>query len=216
MSASDVLRANDTRFVGVAATLSAREWAAPSLCTEWTNHEVLAHLVVGYSCGIGSLARQLYRHRGFDPANTALAAELAARRSPAQLLQDYRRCVVRPTGTGRYFPRRLLVGDHVTHELDILYAVGREPQIPVEVLVAVLDTQVVLPNPFVPAYRNSRGLKLVATDANWTHGNDGPLVEGRAVELVSVLGNRAAMLPRLTGAGVDLLAERILSPRTGG
>nr|MDT0525771.1 maleylpyruvate isomerase N-terminal domain-containing protein [Streptomyces sp. DSM 41633] len=67
MSASDELRANDTRFARVAATLSPGEWAASSLCAEWTNHEVLAHLVIGYSCGIGDFARQLYLRRGFDP-----------------------------------------------------------------------------------------------------------------------------------------------------
>jgi uncharacterized protein (TIGR03083 family) len=215
VSASDELRANDTRFARVAATLSPGEWAASSLCAEWTNHEVLAHLVIGYSCGIGDFARQLYLRRGFDPANTALAATLAKRRDPTALLNDYRRYIAQPAGTGRYFPRRLLIGDHVTHELDILYALGREPQIAPSVLAAVLNTQVTLPNPFVPAYRNSRGLSLVAVDTNWRHGGGGPLVEGRAAELVSVLGNRPAMLPRLTGAGVDLLSERV-SPRTGG
>jgi len=29
---------------------------------------------------------------------------------------------------------------------------------------------VTLPNPFVAAFRNSRGLQLIATDAEWTHG----------------------------------------------
>ncbi|MGV0745588.1 maleylpyruvate isomerase family mycothiol-dependent enzyme [Mycolicibacterium sp. XJ870] len=216
MSTREVLRANDTRFAAVAATLEPEEWAAPSLCAEWTNHEVLAHLVVGYSCGVGTFAMQMYRRRGFDPANTALARTLAATRSPDDLLADFRGFMVRPSGMGRYFPRRLLVGDHVTHELDILYALDREPRIPAEVLVGVLNTQVSLPNPFVPAFRNSRGLRLVATDADWTHGNGGPLVEGRAADLVSVLGNRAKMLPRLRGAGVELLSRRVLSRRTVG
>jgi len=55
-------------------------------------------------------------------------------------------------------------------------------------------------------------LQLVATDADWTHGERGPRVEGRAAELVSVLGNRPAMLPSLGGDGVDLLVSRV-SPR---
>ena len=50
MSMRELLRSNDLRFLAVAATLGADEWAAPSLCDEWTNHEVLAHLVVGYGC----------------------------------------------------------------------------------------------------------------------------------------------------------------------
>ncbi len=74
----------------------------------------------------------------------------------------------------------------------------------------MLNTQVSLPNPFVPAFRNSRGLRLRATDVEWTHGDDGPVVEGRAVELVSVLGDRPRLLSCLKGGGVELLAARVI------
>jgi hypothetical protein len=130
-------------------------------------------------------------------------------RSPAELLDDFGRLSARPRGLGRYFPRRLLLGDHITHELDVLFAMGREPAIPTDALAAVLNTQVSVPNPFVPAFRNSRGLRLIATDADWSHGERGPIVLGRAAELVSVLGNRPAMLTRLDGDGVDVLASRL-------
>jgi hypothetical protein len=75
--------------------------------------------------------------------------------------------------------------------------------------IAVLNTQVSLPNPFVPAFRNSRGLRLTAADADWTHGERGPIVRGPAADLVSVLGDRPAMLARLDGDGVDVLASRV-------
>lgn len=214
MPVRDLLRDNDARFVTVAATLTPEDWSAPSLCAEWTNHEVLAHLVVGYSCRLATFAAQISRRRSFDRANTVLARVRAADRDPGELLTDFAALIDHPSGTGRYFPRRLLVGDHVTHELDILYALDREPQIPAEVLVAVLNTQVALPNPFVPAYRNSRGLRLVATDTDWAHGDAGPVVEGRAAELVSVLGNRPRMLTRLNGDGVEQLSARVLSRHT--
>lgn len=45
-------------------------------------------------------------------------------------------------------------------------------------------------------------------------GDSGPLVEGRAAELVSVLGSRPRMLPALRGDGVDLLASRVSPRRT--
>ena len=60
----------------------------------------------------------------------------------------------------------------------------------------------------VPAFRNSRGVRLMASDVDWTHGT-GPVVHGRAPELVSVLGNRPAMLGRLDGDGVDVLGSRV-------
>ena len=210
MSARDRLRANDARFRALASTFSTDEWSQPSLCDDWSNHDVLAHLVVGYSAGAAAVAAEMVRHGGsFDRANAAMAQTQATSRTPADLLDDFDMLTRRPRGLGRYFPPRLLIGDHITHELDMLFALGREPAIPADALVAVLNTQVSVPNPFVPAYRNSRGLRLVATDVDWTYGNRGPLVRGRAAELVSVLGNRPAMLTRLDGDGVDVLASRV-------
>lgn len=210
MSARDRLRANDARLHALAADFSPAEWAQPSLCEHWSNHDVLAHLVVGSSASAAAVTAEMLRHRGsFDRANAAMACALAAARTPAELLDDFHRLTQRPRGLGRYFPPRLLLGDHITHELDMLFALGRKPAIPADALVAVLETQVRVPNPFVPAYANSRGLRLVATDVGWTHGDRGPLVCGPAAELVSVLGNRPAMLSRLDGDGVDVLASRV-------
>jgi hypothetical protein len=162
---------------------------------------------------------EVLSHGGsFDRASAALARALAAMRSPSELLDDFELLTQRPRGLGHYFAPRLLLGDHITHELDMLFALGREPAIPADALVAVLNTQVSVPNPFVPAFRNSRGLRLTATDADWAHGVAGPTVRGRAADLVSVLGNRPAMLVRLGGDGVDVLASRIgrhLIRRTG-
>ena len=208
MSARDRLRANDARFHATATTFSVEEWARPSLCDGWSNHDVLAHLVVGYSARAVAVTTEMRCHSwSFDRANAAMARSLAVR-TPMQLLDDFDRLTQRPRGLGRYFPPQLLLGDHITHELDMLFALGREPAIPAAGLVAVLNTQVSVPNPFVPAYRNSRGLRLVATDADWTHGQ-GPLVRGSAAELVSVLGNRPAMLTGLDGDGVEVLASRV-------
>lgn len=210
MPARDLLCSNDVRFRELAASLSPDEWARPSLCHAWSNHDVLAHLVIGCRTGPGVVAAEMLRHRGsFDRANTALARSLAETRSPSELLDEFERLVDRPQGLGRIFPPRLLLGDHVTHELDIVFAIDREPVIPAEAVVAVLDTQVAVPNPFVPAFRNSRGLRLRAIDVEWAHGNSGPVVEGRAVELISVLGNRSRMLSALNGDGVELLASRV-------
>jgi len=209
VSARDLLRSNDVRFHALAVGFGTDEWSQPSLCDGWSNHDVLAHLVSGYSAGAVTVTAEMLRHRGsFDPANAAMARALAASHTPADLLAEYSTLIDRPRGLGRYFPRRLLLGDHVTHELDIVFALDRAPSIPPDALIAVLNTQVAVANPFVPAFFNSRGVRLVATDADWTHG-DGPVVEGRAADLVSVLGNRPKMLPRLGGQGADVLAMRI-------
>ncbi|RDH77966.1 maleylpyruvate isomerase family mycothiol-dependent enzyme [Mycolicibacterium moriokaense] len=213
MSARELLRANDDRLLARAQDFGAEHWARPSLCDEWTNHQVLAHLVIGLSAPVCSVAGAVWRHRGsFDSANAEMATSLAGRRRPAELLDDFARLSRRPQGLGRYFPTPLLLGDHVTHELDMLFALDLEPDISSQALVAVLNTQVGVPNPFVPAYRNSRGLRIRATDADWRHGERGPRVEGRAAELVSVLGNRRKMLTALAGDGVGVLEARLSRP----
>jgi hypothetical protein len=71
---------------------------------------------------------------------------------------------------------------------------------------------VAAPNPFVPAFRNVNGLRLRATDVAWSHGTRGAAVEGRAADLVSVLGNRPKALPRLHGDGVAVLEARLSLP----
>jgi uncharacterized protein (TIGR03083 family) len=215
MSTRDLLRANASRFHSVAATLTDDDWAAPSLCEGWTNHDVLAHLVIGYGSGLGTIVAPMCRHSGsFDRANAEISRTLAARHTPAELLDDFAGFIDRPAGMGRYFPRRLLLGDHVTHELDILFALDREPTTSPAALIAVLNTQVSLPNPFVPAFRNSRGFRIRATDVDWTHGRGGPEIAGRAADLVSVLGNRPRALGRLCGDGMSVLAGRVLSRPT--
>jgi hypothetical protein len=119
MSARELLRANDLRFLTVASTLSQAEWAAPSLCDEWTNHDVLAHLVIGCRVRFGTLTAEIARRRGsFDDANADLASNLAATRSPADLLDDFARLVDRPRGMGRYFPRLTATDTDWTHGVD--------------------------------------------------------------------------------------------------
>jgi uncharacterized protein (TIGR03083 family) len=204
------LRDNDTRLAELARDISEAQWAEPSLCTEWTNHEVLAHLVIGYGVALSSVAASMLRHRGsFDAANAALAHRLAAQRSPDRLLGEFMALARRPRGIGRLFPRRLLLGDHVIHELDITYALGKASAVPVSTVVAVLNTQVQVPNPFVPAAARARGLNLLASDADWSHHADGPTVSGQAAHLASVLAGRPWALGHLRGDGVEVLSSRM-------
>jgi uncharacterized protein (TIGR03083 family) len=207
---ADTLRDNDIRLAESAREIDAAQWAKPSLCTEWTNHEVLAHLVVGYRVALPTVAAGIVRQSGsFNAANSELARRLAAQRAPAQLIDDFAALVYRPRGIGRLFPKRLLLGDHVIHELDITYALGRKSTVPTATVAAVLDTQVRIPNPFVPAAARARGLNLIATNAHWSHHGDGPTVTGQAAHLASVLAGRPWGLRHLLGDGVATLSARL-------
>jgi len=203
------LRANAIRFLIVARSLSDRDWSRRSLCSEWTNHDVLAHLVVGCQVPPTTFALELVRHRGsFDRSNASLARNLAAGRTPSELIDDFAALIDRPRGLGRAFPRRLLLGDHVIHELDIVLPLGLQPTVEPISIVAVLETQVRVPNPFVPAAARARGLCLRATDMDWTHGDGSRCVSGKSAHLASALAGRPWALDQLTGDGVPLLRDR--------
>ncbi|HXY66765.1 MAG TPA: maleylpyruvate isomerase family mycothiol-dependent enzyme [Mycobacterium sp.] len=208
--AREQLRANDLRFLAFARDLSDRDWFRPSLCSEWSNHEVLAHLVIGYRASPAAIAAQMIRHRGsFDHSNAGLARTLAARHAPAVLIGEFAALVDRPRGVGRVFPRRLLLGDHVIHELDIALPLGLRPTVSQEVLAAVLDTQVRVANPFVPAAARARGLTLRATDVDWTYPDGRRCVTGKAAHLASALAGRPWALTHLSGDGLAQLRERV-------
>jgi uncharacterized protein (TIGR03083 family) len=205
----ELLYRNDLRFIRWAAGLTPEDWTRDSLCAGWTNHDVLAHLVIGCGASPGMITRAMAVQRGsFDRANADLACHLARRRSPAGLVEDYAELIRAPRGVGRIFPRRLLLGDHIIHELDICLALERPPEIGAQQLVAVLNTQVRVPNPFVPAAARARGLTLQATDVGWRHGS-GPLVAGDGAYLASALAGRCRALRRLHGDGVAELASRL-------
>ena len=208
-TARERLRANDVRFLTVARSLSDRDWTRRSLCSEWTNHDVLAHLVIGCGVSLRTIALEMVRHQGsFDHSNASLARSLAAVRSPAELIDDFAALIDRPRGLGRVFPPRLLLGDHVIHELDIVLPLGLLATVEPVALTAVLGTQVRVPNPFVPAAARARGLCLRATDVDWTHGDGARWVSGNSAHLASALAGRSWALDQLNGDGVPLLRDR--------
>ena len=207
--AHERLRANDVRFLAIARSLSDRDWSRRSLCSEWTNHDVLAHLVVGCQASARTVALEMVRHRGsFDRSNAGLARRLAACRTPSELIDDFAALIDRPQGLGRVFPRRLLLGDHVIHELDIVVPLGLQPTVQAAAITAVLETQVRVPNPFVPAAARARGLCLQATDLDWTYGQGERCVSGTSAHLASALAGRRWALNQLSGDGVALLRDR--------
>jgi uncharacterized protein (TIGR03083 family) len=208
----ELLFDHDIRFLATVRELSATDWAQPSLCSQWTNHDVLAHLAMGYRASTVRMAVEMGRHGGsFDRANAALAQRLARRRSPAELIQDFAAGMAAPRGLGRVFPRRLLLGDHVIHELDIRFGLGLKSTAGLPQLAAVLHTQVQIPNPFIPSRSWTRGLSLHAVDLDW-HNGDGPPVTGTAGHLASVLAGRPWALRHLSGDGVDVLRRRLGAP----
>ena len=210
-----LLQEHDRILMDVFGSLTDEDWAHPSLCDGWTNHDVLAHLVIGCRFPAGQLAATMVRDRcSFDGANDTMARDLAAATPAAGLLHELAGHLARlPARTRLLFPARLMLGDHLTHYLDVALPLHRDPAILPAAGRAILQTEVSVPNPFVPARRHASGLRIEATDIDWHHGPpDAPLVRGSAAHLVSVLAGRPFALPRLHGPGVRVLRDRVGPP----
>jgi uncharacterized protein (TIGR03083 family) len=182
----------------------------PSLCAGWQVRTVAAHLVTAVAGTNRRFAAALLRARGnLHRANDALAhheaqrpgAELAAR------LREHADTRSSPPVVG---PRGPLT-DVLVHSGDIRVPLGRthDPD-PAAVRAALQFVTAGRPLGFVPRSRLT-GLRFVGEDVGWTAGS-GPELRGRGIDVLMAACGRRALLHRLSGPGVPVLARRLSAP----
>ncbi|GAA3559754.1 maleylpyruvate isomerase family mycothiol-dependent enzyme [Amycolatopsis ultiminotia] len=194
-------RAELAEFLG---TLTPQQWAAPTLCTGWTVHEVVAHLVSYDEIGARGLARRLVRARFSPDRANALGLEEYRALAPGDLIAVLRRNP-RPRGLPAAFGGMIGFLDGLIHQQDIRRPLGLPRTIPPERLAGALRVLLfALP---VGAARRLPGLHAVATDLDWSAGK-GAEVRGPAEALLLALAGRRAATADLRGPGVDLLVSR--------
>ena len=104
-------------------------------------------------------------------------------------------------------PVAAMLGEAVVHGEDIRRPLGLSAKVANDATVACLDLFKGANFP-VGAKKRIAGLRLVASDAPWSHGA-GPEVTGPALSLVMVMTGRSAGLDGLTGDGVAVLRSRL-------
>lgn len=187
------------------AALTPEQWAARSLCGDWTVEEVVAHLTAAASTGRWRWIASMLGAR-FDPA-VHNARRLAEHRgaTPAETLARFRAVVtstVAPTGHTAAW-----AGEVVVHAEDVRrpLALVRTPPVAATTEVARFFAA----RDFaVNSRRRVAGLRLEATDGPFAAG-DGPVVTGSTLALVLVMAGRAAHLDDLDGPGVAALRARL-------
>lgn len=189
--------------------LTPQQWDSPTLCGDWRVRDVVAH-VIGYDAlsrgeTIRRMAKGLVTRGG---ANAVGVAEDAGKQ-PAELIALFRR-YAEPRGLTTGFGGRIALADGMIHQQDIRRALGTPRVIPPDRLRVVLNFAVWAP-PLRGALR-TRGVRLVATDLDWSWGR-GPEVCGPGEAVLMAMAGRAAALTDLGGPGKDRLAGR-LSPRS--
>ncbi|OBI23063.1 DinB family protein [Mycobacterium sp. E2327] len=185
------------------STLAPPDWAAPSLCTKWSVKDVVAHVISYEELGAAGLLKRFAK--GWVVRANQVGVDEFSGLSPEQLLA-FLRGHLEPRGLTAGFGGMIALVDGTVHHQDIRRSLGRPRTVPADRLQRVLG--LVPGNPRLGAGRRIRGLRLRATDVDWTHGN-GPEVSGPGEALLMAMTGRPAALADLEGPGRDTLAHRL-------
>lgn len=196
-------RAERTDLAEFLTTLSPRDWEAPSLCTRWSVKDVVAHMISYEEVGALGLLKRFAK--GWIVRANQVGVDEFAALTPQQLL-EFLRGHLQPCGLTAGFGGMIALVDGTIHHQDIRRALDRPRQVPPDRLQRVLS--LVPGNPRLGAGRRVRGLRLRATDLEWTHG-DGPEVTGPGEALLMAMSGRPAALADLAGPGLAALAARL-------
>jgi uncharacterized protein (TIGR03083 family) len=188
------------------ADLDASDWERPSLCAQWRVKDVAAHLALTpQSPGILRILAHGLRARGdFDAVNRDLAVAHADR-PPAELVAE-----LRELADSRRKPAITtldnLLFDTLVHVQDVALPLGVPAAMPLDAAREGADRVWRMGWPFW-ARRRLRGIRLVASDVDWTAG-EGAEIRGPVQALLLLLTGRTdTALPHLSGLGVPLLTS---------
>nr|WP_090346450.1 maleylpyruvate isomerase family mycothiol-dependent enzyme [Mycolicibacterium malmesburyense]CRL79049.1 hypothetical protein CPGR_05099 [Mycolicibacterium malmesburyense] len=199
----DLTRAERTDLASFLAELTPEEWHHPSLCTRWTVKDVVAHVISYEELGTAGLIKRFAKGMVIN-ANQVGVDEFSGL-SPEDLLAYLKRHLY-PSGLTARLGGTIGFVDGTVHHQDIRRALNRPRTIPAERLDRILP--LIPGNPRLGAGRRIRGLRLRATDVDWTHGQ-GAEVTGPGEALMMAMTGRPAALADLAGPGKDTLAQRL-------
>jgi uncharacterized protein (TIGR03083 family) len=205
MNTWDAIRAERAALVGALADLPDEAWDRASLCDGWRVRDVVGHLISTAEMTpprfFGRMIANGFRFGAMTAANIRRATE---GRGNADLVAAYRSLVdARSAPPG---PTMSWLGETIVHGEDIFRALGAYRDHPTAHLTAVADFYAGS-NLLIGAKNRIAGVRLRATDTDWTHGT-GPEASGPAVALIMAMTGRSATLADLTGDGVALLRAR--------
>lgn len=195
------------RLVGLLQDLSPAEWDSPSLCTEWTVKQVVAHLAWGGTASqvrsIPSTLGALLRARGDAyRAVNGLAVRWAEQRTAGQLVAEIQALIGHHRHPFSVTDHEVLV-DTIVHHQDIAIALGRAPDgDPVAAAAGAERSWSLPPRLTIPVTRELVSFQWRATDVDWARGT-GAVIEGPMVAILAALLGRPKALDHLTGAGVE-------------
>ncbi|OJF13656.1 maleylpyruvate isomerase family mycothiol-dependent enzyme [Couchioplanes caeruleus] len=189
------------------------QWESPSLCDAWRIRDVAAHLTtVPMPPSPGSLFVDLVRARGSFHRLNNLATRRRAARPTAQIVAD-----LRAHAASREVPIvsnvRNVLFDVLVHGQDIAIPLGIHLPVPLDAAAAGASRVWSMGWPFW-AKRRLRGMRLTATDTEWSVGSGAEIRGPIRALLLLLTGRTSAAAPLLSGEGVTHAANRSTTNRS--
>jgi uncharacterized protein (TIGR03083 family) len=187
------------------ATLTASQWAEPSLCGGWSVRVTAAHIVTGAEQTRAHFMKRMAAN-GFR-FNTMMDRD-SRRLGTAPTSELIERLRARLTTTNRPpAPVMTMLGEIVVHGEDIRRPLGLPSTVSEEALTACLEMYKGASFP-VGTKKRIDSLRLVASDVDWAHGT-GPEVTGPGASMLLAMTGRPAGLSDLAGEGLATLRARM-------
>jgi uncharacterized protein (TIGR03083 family) len=185
--------------------LTRQQWAQLSLCGDWTVRQTAAHILSGAEqTGPHFLAGMVANGFRFNTMMNRTAHSMGEL-EPAEIVTRLRA----RTATTNHppAPAMAMLGEIVVHGEDIRRPLGLTGAISPAAITACLAMYEGVTFP-VGGKKRIAGLRLIATDVDWSHGA-GPEVSGPAMSLMLAMTGRRAGLDGLSGEGVPVLSSRL-------
>jgi uncharacterized protein (TIGR03083 family) len=186
-------------------SLAPEQWGEPSLCSGWSIQHAAGHVLAGaeqtpLGFFTGLIASGL-RFNAMVDRDTKRLGALA----PKEIIERLR---ARTTTTNHPpAPVAAMLGEVVVHGEDIRRPLGVHAMVATDAVVECLELYKRANFP-VGTKKRIAGLKLSASDVEWSHGA-GPEVSGPALSLLLVMAGRAVAVDELSGEGVAVLRPRL-------
>jgi uncharacterized protein (TIGR03083 family) len=205
MSTKQMARDEREEFAALLDGLTPQQWTSPTLCEQWRVREVAVHTVSYDELSTAGLVGRFLKGRLNTDRINAIGVADYADSAPEQITAMIR-AHAEPHGLTEGFGGRIALTDGMIHQQDIRRSVGIPRTIDQERLRTALDFA-----RFAPTIRGAwraRGVRLVATDLDWSHGS-GPEVRGSGEALLMAMAGRRAALDDLDGPGKAKFAQRL-------
>ena len=210
---AEQIRTEREALIDLLVTLDDEQWTTPSLCEGWRVEDVAAHLAWTPVLAPVEMPVRLVRARFSINGYILQTARRWSERGRDAIVSQLR-VNARRDAKLLGVPRVAALSDAIVHGYDIRRPLGFAREVPPPAYAVAATWHAELGPPLSWTFGGDvrsriAGLRLVADDMSWTHG-EGPEVHATGEAMLLMMTGRPVQRSELTGPGADDLWARIL------